>query len=352
LRIVNAMLGRGRGGLEQALLDYSDALNLLGHDVHEVIHPDAAVRPALERRNANWHGLLHLGAWDVFAAVRLRLLLRDLRPDICIAHGNRAMSLLRRAKAAPLIAVLPNYKMQCREADAVFYPTMDLKRHVESQGLDSDHLFHIPSMVRVPLSERQRLWRQPPVIGAMGRLVAKKGFEIFLSALAVLRSQGVPFRAILAGDGPERTALARLAIGHGLRDTLTFAGWVDDKQSFFDGIDVFCMPSHHEPFGIALIEAMAHAMPIVATDSEGPSEILRDGADGVLTPCGDPYRLAQALGEIIGDPERAQRIAASAYRRAQEMFDLPRVAARLDLAVRDVVRRAAAETTQPLEVSG
>src|ERR1700731_1231063 len=120
------MLGQGLGGLEQALLDHGDALGRSGHDVHAVIHPDAAIRPALDARGAKWHGLPHLGAWDMVAAMRLRLLLRQLRPDLCVAHGNRAMSLLRQAGAGPLVAVLPNYKMNCRGAAAVFYPTLDL----------------------------------------------------------------------------------------------------------------------------------------------------------------------------------------------------------------------------------
>ena len=101
LRIANVMLGRGLGGLEQALLDHSDALGRTGHEVHAVIHPDAAIRPALEAHGTKWHGLPHLGAWDMVAAMRLRLLLRRLRPDVCVAHGNRAMSLLRLAGADP-----------------------------------------------------------------------------------------------------------------------------------------------------------------------------------------------------------------------------------------------------------
>src|SRR5215469_1866069 len=110
------MLGRGLGGLEQALLDYNDALSRMGHDAHAVIHPAAAVRPALERRGAVWHGLAQLGAWDIVAAVRLRRLLRRIGADLSIAHGNRAMHLLRRAGAGPVVAVLPNYKMSCRGA--------------------------------------------------------------------------------------------------------------------------------------------------------------------------------------------------------------------------------------------
>ncbi len=332
------MLGRGLGGLEQALLDYGDALSRLGHEVHAVIHPDAAIRPALVARGMIWHGLPHRGSWDVIAAIRLRLLLQRLHADVCIAHGNRAMSLLRQAGANPLIAVLPNYKMRCRGAAAVFYPTLDLRRHAQSQGVQDTCLYHIPSMVGVPPTPPSRVRRQPPVIGAMGRFVPKKGFDMFIAALGRLRSQGVPFRAVLAGDGPERAALEELAARHGLAEALAFPGWVDDKRTFFAGVDIFCLPSHHEPFGIVLIEAMAQAMPIVSTDSEGPSEILHDGSDGILVPRGNVERLAEALGGLITDPERAALLGADAYRHARDTFDMSCVGARLDVAVRRVVQ--------------
>jgi glycosyltransferase involved in cell wall biosynthesis len=273
----------------------------------------------------------------MMAATRLRLLLRRLRPDLCIAHGNRAMSLLRGAGADPVVAVLPNYTMRCRGAAAVFYPTLDLKRYAISQGVADGCLHHIPSMVEVAGSPPAHCMRHPPVIGAMGRFVVKKGFDVFITALARLRSDGAAFRAILAGEGPERAALEHLANNHGLQDVLAFPGWVGDKSSFFADIDVFCLPSRHEPFGIVLLEAMARAMPIVATDSEGPSEILRDGTHADLVPRGDAERLTRALGRMIADPERAARLGQSAYRHARETFDLARVAARLDLAVRRVV---------------
>jgi glycosyltransferase involved in cell wall biosynthesis len=346
LRIANVMLGRGLGGLEQALLDHGDALGRTGHDVYAVIHPDAEVRPALEARGAKWRGLSHLGAWDMVAAMRLRRLLRQLRPDLCVAHGNRAMSLLRQAGAGPVIAVLPNYKMTCRGAAAVLYPTLDLKRYAERQGVAESCLYHIPSMVDVPPTPPPRGRGQPPVIGAMGRFVAKKGFEVFIAALGRLQSQGAVFRAVLAGEGPERAALERLATVHGLQNVLTFSGWVNDKSAFFAGIDVFCLPSHHEPFGIVLIEAMARAMPIVATDSEGPSEILCDGTHADLVPRGDAERLALALGRMIADPEHADRLGENAYRYARETFDLPCVAARLDLAVRRVAGRRSAQLSE------
>lgn len=340
LRVLNIMLGRGLGGLEQALLDYAVALTQRGHEVHSVMHPNAALRPALEARVGAPHTLSQAGAWDPLAAARLRLLLRRLRPDISIAHGNRAVSMLRLAGAAPIGAVLANYKIDCAGLAAAFCPTLDLKRHAVAQGMAASCAYHIPYMVDVPPAPPRRGMQAPPVIGTMGRFVAKKGFDVFLAALDRLRSNGVPFRAVLAGDGAGRGSLERLAADNGVRDVLSFPGWVTDKASFFAGIDLFCLPSHHEPFGIVLIEAMAHAVPIVATDSEGPVEILRDSFDGLIVPRGDAERMAQALGTLMADPARAGRLGACAYRQVLLRYDVPRVGEQLDHAVHEIVERA------------
>jgi glycosyltransferase involved in cell wall biosynthesis len=347
LRIANVMLGRGLGGLEQALLDHNDALTLTGHDVLAVIHPDAAIRPAIEVRGVSWHGIAHLGGWDMVAALRLRRLFQRFRPDVCLAHGNRAMSLLRLARAAPVIAVLPNYKMKCGDAAGVFYPTQSLRQYAQGQGVAPSTLHHIPSMVRVPPAVRPRRAWQTPTIGAMGRFVPKKGFDLFIDALGGLRQQGLHFRAVLAGDGDQRATLEQQAQASGLRDVLAFPGWITDRHAFFDGIDVFCLPSHHEPFGIVLLEAMAQGMPVVATASEGPAEILHDGIDGDLVPKGDAVLLARALQRAIADPARGARLGEAAWRCALETYDLPRVAQRIDRAVRDVVAasRALAEAS-------
>jgi glycosyltransferase involved in cell wall biosynthesis len=351
LRIVNVMLGGGLGGLEQVMLDYADALSVFGHHVHAVVRPDAAVRAALEKRPGTVHALPHLGAWDLIAATRLRRLLQRVQPDLSIAHGNRAMSLLRLAGADPLVAVLPNYKMRCRGATAIFYPTLDLKRFAQSQNAGEDRLHHIPNMVNVPPPPPQRVNHEPPVIGAMGRFVAKKGFDLLINSLGRMRSQGIGFRAVLAGDGPEKASLHRLAVVHGLQDVLAFPGWVADKETFFESIDVFCVPSHHEPFGIVLIEAMARAMPIVATDSEGPSEILRDGTHAVLVPRGDAERLAQALTTMIAEPNRAACLGDNAYREARETYHLPHVGARLERAIRHVLEQRPTKSSSAIEAA-
>lgn len=333
------MFGRALGGIEQALVDYCEALRFSGHDVHAVIHPKAEIRPVLKKFGIPVHVLSNLGAWDPLAALKLRGLLKRLSPDVCIAHGNRALSLLSKAgKDRRIVGVMHNYEIHYESLRFVFYPTQDLLRHMQAGMANPAHSYHIPNLVRAPASEPIRHWHEPPVIGAMGRFVAKKGFAVFIEALFVLKARGIAFRAVLAGSGEEAQALSALAAQKGLNDVLHFTGWVSDKQAFFDSVDIFCLPSHHEPFGIVLLEAMAQALPVVAAASEGPSEILRNGIDGMLIPINDAAALASALASLLSDRQHAELLARNAYDTVKNRYDLPVVAHKLDLALRSLAR--------------
>src|SRR5271170_3493516 len=112
MRIVNAMFGRGRGGLEQVFLDYCEALLAAGHEAVALIHPEAAIRPALERRRIAFQAIANRNAWDPIATLRLRSWLNHVTPDATLAHGNRAISLLHLAGARPLIGVAANYTLK------------------------------------------------------------------------------------------------------------------------------------------------------------------------------------------------------------------------------------------------
>ncbi len=332
------MLGCGLGGIEQALIDYCEALMLTGHEVVAVVHPKAAIIPALQQHKISMHRLPNWGAWDPIAILRLRQMLSHIKPDACIAHGNRALSLLKTANAPRTIAVMHNYKIKCEGVRFVFYPTQDLLRHVNAKQLQNMDAYLIPNMVRVPAQSPQHSWRAPPVIGSMGRFVAKKGFDLFIEALALLKARNIPFRALLAGDGEETLALKQLAAAKGLESQLQFTGWVGDKKAFFDSIDVFCLPSHHEPFGIVLLEAMAHALPVVATRSEGPSEILQLDTDGILVPKENPQALGDALKTLLTEPEYALKAGRNAYITVKNRYDLPVIARQLDLALQALCR--------------
>ena len=146
-----------------------------------------------------------------------------------------------------------------------------------------------------------------PLIGSLGCLAPRKDYGTLLEALARLAASGVAFHCMLAGDGPERAALAARASRPDLAGRITFLGERADVERLLPALDVFVLSSREEGIPNALLEAMAAARPCVATRVGGNAEVLADGATGWLVPPQDPAALAQALAAALADPAEARR---------------------------------------------
>ncbi len=338
------MLSAGLGGLEQSLLDHCEALLLERHPVHALVHPRAAVRPALERLPlASLATLRNANEWDPLAVRNLRRWLHAARPDVVLTIGRRASALARRARrrlsGLPQVGVAPNYSLgPLIGLDHVLATTEDLARALLAAGQPPERVTVVPNLVRVPpdVALRPSDPDAPPVIGALGRFVPKKGFSDWLAALALLAAPGHRFEARLGGSGPEDKNLKALSAGLHLTDRMKFLGWVEDKRAFFELLDLVCVPSREEPFGIVVLEGMAHGRATIATDTAGPREIIRHGVDGLLVPPADPRALADAMAALLDEPERRLALAEAGLQTVRNRFALPVVARQLSAALRRV----------------
>jgi glycosyltransferase involved in cell wall biosynthesis len=269
--------------------------------------------------------------------------LRALRPDVVIAHGNRAIHLVKPAVArvAPFIAV--NHSINVRRtigADFVIAINDDMRSRLIAAGQPEDRVFKLFNMVRrPPRPPRPAPLKSPPVVAAMGRFVAKKGFEVFIDALGRLRDQGVEFRGVLAGSGELEAALKARAAARGLGDCLHFPGWVTDKTAFFAEIDIFCFTSSHDVCPVVLLEAFVNAKPVVLTDCPGPREISEDGVDSLLFPVDDDAALALRIHALLDDPALALRLSGAAQRKVLERHTFDQAGARLEAIALDVTAR-------------
>ncbi|HSA82957.1 MAG TPA: glycosyltransferase family 4 protein [Geminicoccaceae bacterium] len=347
LPVACVMLSAARGGLEQSLFDYCEALLVERHPVHAVIHPRWVGRAALEQLPLTTIApLTNRNEWDPFAVGRLRNALRAAAPRLVLTIGRRASTLTRRARRRlphlPQVGVTPNYSLgPLIGLDHVLATTLDLKDALIAAGQPPEQISVIPNLVRAP-PDVAMIGPHPagvPVIGALGRFVPKKGFADLLEALARLRDRGLRFEARLAGSGPEEAALRARAAQLKLERRVRFLGWVEDKRSFFGALDLFCVPSREEPFGIVVLEGMAHGRATIATDAPGPREIVRHGVDGLLVPSAAPDALAAALGELLVHPERRLALARAGRETVRARFDLPVVAKRISAALGQAIER-------------
>jgi len=152
--------------------------------------------------------------------------------------------------------------------------------------------------------------RSEVVVGAVARLSKEKGLRYLLDAFALVAGHRPQVRLVLAGEGPERRRLERLAARLGLGERVRFLGEVPHEQvpEVLQQLDIFAMPSTYEGFGVAALEAEAMELPVVASSVHGIPDVVVDGETGLLVPPRDRQALASALDRLVADGDLRRRL--------------------------------------------
>jgi glycosyltransferase involved in cell wall biosynthesis len=164
--------------------------------------------------------------------------------------------------------------------------------------------------------------KQEGYILSIAQQVEKKGLDILLRALQRLHQTDFPLKLLLVGDGPLRPQLQDLAGSLGISESVAFLGEKEraDVVRLLNGCEVFVLPSRSEPFGIAILEAMACKKPVVATSVGGIPEIIESGQNGILVEPDNPQALAEALVTLLKNDALRKRFASNGYESVLERF--------------------------------
>jgi len=195
---------------------------------------------------------------------------------------------------------------------------------IQPMGVDTDILAPAGPYIPVQPGAPLRLF-------SCGRLNIVKGHQDLMAATRLLLDQGRDVQLAIAGEddaggtGYRHTLAARI-IELGLQDNVRLLGAIDAEtvKAHIQAAHVFTLASWHEPLGVALMEAMACAIPTIGTNAGGVPELIRDGIDGVLVPPKDPDALAAAIAALADDPDRATALAARGRARIVEGFHAAR----------------------------
>jgi glycosyltransferase involved in cell wall biosynthesis len=375
--IAQEILALERRGLPLDIWALRRPTDTLRHPMHDAIRAPVAYLPEY-LREAPWRGLRAL-AWSLRRPGFARLLAvfwRDLRRDPTPNRGRRlgqALILARElpdavahlhvhflhtpASVARYAALLtgrswsfsahakdiwttPDWELSEKMASASWGVTCTrdgLARLTECGGAGTVSLaYHGLDLGRfpAPAARPPRDGRQaadPLRILSVGRLVAKKGFDDLIDALAGL-PRSLHWHASLIGGGELRDALAARVREAGLSERVTFLGAraQPDVIAAMREADLFVLPTKPAATGDrdglpnVLMEAASQGLPIVATDFAGTPELIRNGTHGLLVPPGDVPALADAMARLAGDPEARRRLADAAYRRLAGEFTVER----------------------------
>lgn len=161
--------------------------------------------------------------------------------------------------------------------------------------------------------------QEHPVVVAAGRLVAQKGFDLLIPAFAQVAARHPEWRLRIFGAGPRKERLSSLIEEHGMGAHISLKGRSNRLYDEMAGASIYALSSRHEGLPMVMIEAMAHALPIVAFDCPtGPKDVLTHDVDGLLVPPEDVDGLAAALNRLVEDPDLRVRLGAAAAETARE----------------------------------
>jgi glycosyltransferase involved in cell wall biosynthesis len=273
-----------------------------------------------------------LGPRALQQAVRLVRLFRSERTDIVHSHdaytsvygtfcariaGVRGVIASRRSWYSPHLQgrILRANRVAYRFAHRVVGNSPSVSRLVESEsGVSASRIVTIPNFLDeaafepMPVAERRRMLDELGVpegafvVGIVARLSPVKDHGTLIRAIAALRDRIPALHCVLVGDGPERVSIEALADSLGVRDIVHLAGERTQPPNLHGLFDVSVLCSTTEAFPNSVLEAMAAARPVVATDVGGTPDAVHEGTTGLLVRPSDPSRLADAILRLYQDP--------------------------------------------------
>lgn len=316
LRVLQAMAGAAHGGAELFFERLAAALHRAGVHQHVLIRENAERADKLVEAGLTPVALKFGGRFDWATGRAFAQEIRRFQPHLVLTWMNRATRFCPpKAKTGVdfvQVGRLGGYYdlKYYRHCDHLICNTRDLVDYVVREGWPEERAHYLPNFVdarHAPPHSRRELYTPDtvPLLFTLGRLHENKGFDTLLKALARLSDVYL----WIAGDGPERQNLETLAYELGVKPRVRFLGWRDDAPALFAAADLFVCPSRHEPLGNVVIEAWAQRKPVLAAASQGPTELIRDGENGLLTPVDDPVAMAEAIRTATRAPDLLGRIA-------------------------------------------
>lgn len=359
MNITHVVENLNRGGLERVVLDLVRLQQQQGHrcqvvclfergslatELDEVGIPVYAcgkrkgldVRALLRmRRIIRTHGTHVLHTHNAVAHYQSVLAVCGLRATRIIntRHGMGGLNRWHRAELAYRLALLPTDVIAtvCEAArDGAIDKSLLPRRKVRvvPNGIRVESFAVTSPAMRAQLRQRFGLSPQARIVGSVGRLTWAKDQSSLIRAFRIVGEQLPEAALLLIGEGELRERLEQCAAAEGVADRVHFLGDRSDVRELLQGLDVFAMSSLSEGYSMALLEASATALPIIATDVGGNREIVHDGLTGRIVPASDPQAMAAALGELLREPQRAAELGHAARASVESSGSVEAMAAR------------------------
>jgi glycosyltransferase involved in cell wall biosynthesis len=357
VRVLWVIKGLGPGGAERLLVSLAEALS--GEDMElacaYLLPWKSHLRAALQSAGVEVECLDVRSEADPRWLKRLAAFVRRFDPDVVHFHSPLIAGIARplvragglRQRPRTMTSehnVFSSYAVPTRLFDRATWRIDDVHLAVTDEAraslpkqlrAETEVVVHgvpLPS-VTARLDRRNEMRRmlgfgsKEVVVGTVANYRAQKDYPTLLEAARRALSLDERIRFVAVGQGPLESEIVRLHQALGLGERFLLTGYRDDAIDILSACDVFCLSSRHEGYPVAMMEALALGLPVVATRVGGLAEAIRDGCEGVLVPAGDVEQLAEALVSLARADELRAKYSVAARQRSR-LFDIRRAGSR------------------------
>jgi glycosyltransferase involved in cell wall biosynthesis len=359
MRILQVSSARHFGGGERHFVDLARGLVEKGHELFIAVAEDSPLLPGL--RQITGDNILRLPfrrPFDIATAWKLRKFTRARGVEIIHAHMARDYPLAALAastSATPRLVLTRHvlfpmgklHRLTRRRVARVIAVSEAVAAGLRNQRIFGDEqitVVHHGIDLEKFRDISRRAEKDRMRVGILGELSPVKGQTEFVLAASIIATQRDDVEFVIAGrdhsaDGAYVRQLKQLIVRKKLDSRVELIESHVEVADFLWGLDVFVSASTSEAFGLAIVDAMAAGLPVVATATGGASEIIVDGETGLLTPIGSCNELADRIIQLLDDGERRKRLATNARQMVAERFALPRMISETEDVYRSVLSR-------------
>ena len=352
MKVLHLISSAGLYGAESVILTLLHEMRRMGQPCVlgvflNYANPDVALHEAALQAGFESHLVPCSGQIDRGTVKFIRSLVAGTGATLLHTHGYKAdvygYFALRRG-TVPLVSTCHNWcdtdvatrlygtlDRRClRHFAAVAAVSADVKGRLEKAGLSPDKVPVIHNGIDCEpfLSVRRHTPESPDdlTVGFVGRLSSEKGVDLFLVAAQGILQQLPGTRFVIAGDGPERGAVEKVMREKGIEDKITLLGRCDNMPEFYSSLDVLLSSSRTEGLPVALMEAMASGVPVVATAVGDVSALVRHERTGILVPALDVTAMQTAIIKLLHDPGKRLRLGEAGSEWIQQNFSSQKMA--------------------------
>jgi glycosyltransferase involved in cell wall biosynthesis len=355
VRICHIITSFGFGGAEKLLTDLVN-IQLNDHEVHIIYLKGEPLLLAMLSGLVQMHKV----NLSLTCARALRIKIKLINPDVVHTHlGHADMIGLWSCRGLPVkrFCTMHNIWFKWNWVDYIifiFYRVL-FKTVAENCiviAISESVFNHVEYVLRVPKSRIKLLYNAIPqslmhfskeelrsqlnlpansfCILFVGRLEIQKSVDTLIRAIKGLEGDIKDFRLVIVGDGSLRSALEKLVVELNLSDNISFEGVTAQVEKYFKASDVFVLPSVFEGFGIVILEAFRASVPVIATNIEGPRELIQNNVNGLLFEPRDSQTLTRQILELFRSIDRRNFIGENGFKSYKNNFDIAHYAKQIE----------------------